>query len=395
MGRAGDAIFVLRMSALAAVFGIVSVPFLGVITAQEDFLAPAVVDIGLGLVRVGLVVLLCQYGEDKLRLYSVLMMCLAFGAALAYVTYCVKKYGELVHLRFRREWANYREMFHYSGWILLGGCACIAQTNGTALLVNSFFGVRLNAALGVAGQVQHIVQVFARSVGQAAVPQITKSYSAGNPDRTMQLVCYISKHSFFLMLLPVLPILLETSVLLRLWLQEVPAYASVFCQLMVVAGLVDCLGAGIPSAIGATGRVKYFAIWMSAVSLAGLPVAYLLLRQGCPPYAILVTFIVTGMINAVVRQVLLKRLIRFDVKQFIRISYLRILYVILALSPLFALRSLYPDGVRRCLVLCPTAVVWLLASVYLVGLERSERAAIRLKLKYVFARLLAGKQYVR
>ena len=62
------------------------------------------------------------------------------------------------------------------------------------------------------------------------------------------------------MLLPALPILLETKYLLTLWLGEIPEYTVIFTQLLIILGLFDSLRSGIPAAIQATGRIKWFQI---------------------------------------------------------------------------------------------------------------------------------------
>lgn len=375
--RIADAIFVFRFSVLATIFSIFSIPFQGLITAEEQFLVRSLIEVLLALLRLVAAILLIYYGGNQIRLYSVLTALAIAITSVLYIVYCHKKYASIVSWDFQTDKAKYREMMSFSGWTMLGGAACIGKVQGAALIINAFFGTILNASFGIANQVNQIVLMFTQNLGQAAIPQITKSYSSGNSDRTIQLVFYMTKYSFFLMLLPALPILLETNFLLNLWLDKVPEYAVLFCQLMIWNALIDCLSAAIPAAVHATGKIKYFQILSSTISLLSLPVAWILFKYGYSPYSILVVSILTALVNVIVCQVLLKRLIHFDVKGLFKASYLKILYVVTLVSPLFWVKNFYDENVFRFMFLSLTAVVWLAAAIYLVGIEKKERLAVK------------------
>lgn len=374
--RIDDAMFVFHFSVLAIVFSIFSIPFQALIIAQENFSISAVIEIMSALFKLGIAIILIYYIGNRLRIYAALMAVAMAMPPILYSIYCNKKYKSIVLWNFQRDKSKYKEMLGFSGWILLGAGASIGQIQGAALIINLFFGTILNASFGLASSINSIVLVFARNLGQAAIPQITKSYSSGNTDRTMQLVCYISKYSFFLMLLPALPILLETEFILKLWLKKTPEYTSLFCQLMILNALVDCLGSGLPSIVQATGKIKYFQIIGSGISLLSLPIAYLLFMCGYPSYSILIVYIVTAFINVFVSQILLKKLINFDVVAFMKISYVKIVYVVIMVAPLFLIRNLYPDNIARFIFLSLFSVIWFFIVVYLVGIDKKEKELI-------------------
>ena len=68
----------------------------------------------------------------------------------------------------------------FAGWNLFGQAAWILNTQGINMLMNLFFGVVVNAARGVAGQVNDIIQGFVNNFMVALNPQITKSYAVGD-----------------------------------------------------------------------------------------------------------------------------------------------------------------------------------------------------------------------
>ncbi len=88
-------------------------------------------------------------------------------------------------------------MLRYSGWVMLGVFASIARNQGAAIIINIFFGTILNAAFGIANQLNNYITMFVRNLSQAAVPQIMKSHSSGDTERSINIVYYISKYSFF------------------------------------------------------------------------------------------------------------------------------------------------------------------------------------------------------
>jgi O-antigen/teichoic acid export membrane protein len=371
-GKVPDALFVMRFSALATFFSVASIPYQGLVTAQEKFGVRATIEIIRSVLAL-LAALVIVFSEDKLRLYAILIAVANGTPSLLFFFYCKKKYKEITQWQFQRAFSKYREMLEFSLWILIGAAASVGKVQGSALIINAFFGTVLNAAFGIAKQVNGVFLMFSRNLGQAAIPQITKSFSGGNTGRSISLACYTSKYTCFLLLIPSLPILLETNFLLQAWLGTVPPYTAIFCQLMIVDALIGSLNAGIPTVVQATGKIKNFQIILSTTSLMSLPIAYLLFKAGYPPYSIQFAFISTALVNVVVRQVLLKQLIDFDVIYFMKTSYLKVFYVVILVLPLFFIRDMFPPGAARFFLISFFSVCWLGIVIYLAGTEKKEK----------------------
>jgi O-antigen/teichoic acid export membrane protein len=381
-----DAMFVFRFSALASVFSIISIPFRALITAHEKFLVLTFVEILLNCLKLGAVIVLIYYLGNRLRLYSILIAAILLIPTILFILFCFKEYPSSIRWNFQRDKKKYKEIMGFSGWILLGAGASIGKVQGAALIINSFFGTVLNASFGIANQVNSVILMFPQNLGQAAIPQITKSYGSGNSDRTIQLVSSVAKYSFFLMILPALPVLLETDFILKLWLRQVPEYTSVFCQLMIINALIDCLSSGFHAAVQATGKIKYFQIIFSTISLISLPVAVVFFKLGYPPSTIIVIYIITTLLNTFIQQIFLSNLIRFGVKEFLKKTYLKIIYVVVCVSPLFLIRNLFQDDFIRFSLLSFLSVAWTLLIVYLVGMEKKEKELLISGLKKVYSK---------
>ena len=151
-----------------------------------------------------------------------------------YYLYCRRHYPKIVQFRFIKSWPKYREVVSFSSWIAFGAFANIGQTQGAAILVNAFFNTAMNAALGIANTIKMFISSIANNVSYPAMPQITKSYSAGNMKRSNELLIFSTKYTYLVMLLVSAPILAEEEWLLSFWLGNVPPFVSTFTTLIII-----------------------------------------------------------------------------------------------------------------------------------------------------------------
>ena len=379
-GKLPDAKFVFRISIITTVVSTCFVPYNGLLVAFEKFTVTAIFEIiQRCVVFVGVVLLLSYYG-NRLRLYSLIMMGGVVTHYLLVFIYSWKQSRNIIKFRFVKDRALYKEMLSFAGWILFGASASLARSQGRNLVINYFFGTLVNAAYGVARQLEHFIMMFSGTLSQSAVPQITKSFSGGDNNRSVKLASYISKYTFILMSLVAFPVMLEVDFLLGVWLKEVPEGSAVFCRWMILNGLLGCLGAGIPALIHATGKIKYFQLILSTLSLLGLPIAILFFAKGAPAYAILIIACCSSLFNSLVRLVLLKRVINMDIWYLIRISYLRILLIS---CPLVLMYFIYhPDSftIWQHILGLVGLELYVILCIALLGVDRDERKLIK---KYI------------
>jgi len=382
-GQMNNALFVFRFSVLATIFNIYSIPFQGLVTALEKFSVRVTIEIIRSVLQLIFVSSLIFYTGDKLRLYAILMAIAALVPSSLFIAYCKKKHVSHTAWALQRDKAKYKEMINYSGWTMIGAAASVGQIQGSVLIINSFFGTILNASFGIANQLNTFVLTFAKNISQAAVPQITKSHSGGDKERVLYLVTYICKYSFFLMLLPALPILLETEYLLKLWLGDVPMYTVTFTQLMIITGLFDAFRAGIPAAIQATGKIKWFHIIMGTILLLSLPISYLLFKLGFLPYYIQIVYIGASLLTTIATLILLRQLIQFNIRFLIKTAYVRIIYIIILVLPLFLIHGYFQESIARLILTVIISTAWFFIIVYLFGLDKLEREKIAVNLKRI------------
>jgi O-antigen/teichoic acid export membrane protein len=276
--KLNEALFVFRVSIYTTIISILGVPYQGLLVAKEKFIISSFIEITRSLLQLGVVVLVLYYSGSKLKLYSLLVGITSMVPPVLFFLYTRYKYKAIVRWRFQKNRGKYKEMAFFSGWTMLGAAAVASELQFSILLINMFFGTIVNAGFAVAVSVNSIVRTFSQSLNQSVIPQITKSYSAGETERTMDLVVFTSKYSFFLILFPSIPLLLETDVILKLWLNNVPVGTSLFVKLFIISAIISSMYAGIPAIVQATGKIKYFQIILSSLSLIGIPISYFLFK---------------------------------------------------------------------------------------------------------------------
>lgn len=375
--KISDARFVFVISTFTAAMSTMMVPYMGLLTAFENFIVTAFIDIASALIKLLLLYLFVYSDGSRIRTYSLIMLFYFIIYNGSFFVYCLIKYYRIVKFRIYRDSQLLKQIFSFTFWILFGAGASILQTQGTNIIVNLFFGTIANAGFAIANTVKNFITMFSDNLGRAAVPQITKSFSAGSENRSITLSCYISKYTCILMLVAAFPIIMEMSFLLQLWLKEVPENAVLYCCLTLLVALGESLGSGIHSLISASGNIRFFQLIQSILTVLGLPIAYFVYKIGAPAYSILIVFAIITFIKVLTRLVLIKYVLGYRIFPFLQISYLKILYISI---PLLVAYLLYDPSIFSTFGHVAGMILselFLVAVVLLFGLDKKEWSIIK------------------
>ena len=369
--------WVLQLCMLTFCINLISVPYNAAIIAHEKMDAYAYISILEMLLTLGVVYLLVISPIDKLIAYSILLFFVKLLIRFIYGIYCGRNFEECkYHLVFEK--SILKEMSGFAGWNFFGNAAYLFNTQGVNMLMNIFFGVAVNAARGVAAQVDAAVKMFVGNFMTAVNPQITKSYASGDLSYMHMLIYRSSKLSGYLLLYFAIPVLLEADEILYLWLKNVPDYTAVFLKILIVTSFFDTVfSSPMVTAVNATGKIKKYQIIMTLVGCLVFPVSWIVFKMGGSAWT---TYVVYGIIYFVlvfIRLFLLRGLINLDPFDFIKKVMLPYIPVV-CLSVVAPLLStiLLEQNVLRLLVTCIVSVVSTTTIVYTLGLTKSERALI-------------------
>lgn len=372
-GRMYAANWVLQFSLFSFIMGLWSVPYNASIIAHEKMSAFAYVSILEAALKLLIVYLLVVSPWDKLITYSLLLASVDLLIRIVYGTYCKLHFEEC---RYHFAWHKdlIKQMGGFSGWQFLTNAAWMINTEGINILMNLFFGVAINAARGVANQVDGAIMRSVTSFTTALNPQITKDYAKGNTSALYKLVCNGAKYTFFLMLFFQLPAILEADTLLHIWLKNVPDHAVQFLQLTMVGTMLNMLGNTQLTACMATGNIKKYTIVITLVGLLVFPLSWIAFKIGLPPESCYVVFILVYIAILFTRIYIMKGLIGCPMMLFIKKVFFRIIPVTLlaAIIPVAFVNIVNPSFIRL-ISTCVICTICSSASIWLVGISMEER----------------------
>lgn len=373
---------------IAFILNLISVPYNAAIIAHERMNAFAYISILEVTLKLAIVYVLYISPIDKLITYSVLFAVVGLIIRLVYGIYCQKHFTEC-HYRPIIDKSMMKEITGFAGWNLMGSGAYLFNTQGVNMAMNIFFGVTINAARGIATQVEGVVRQFVTNFTTALNPQITKSYAAGNMEYMYTLVCRGAKYSYFLMLFFAVPFMFEADIILKLWLDNVPQHTATFLRLTMIGTLCDILGNSTANACWATGKVKKYYLWVGTIGSLVFFISYGLFKIGFPAYSSYIVFIVIYAILIFVKLYIIKGLIDFPVAMFYRETLLRILPATFITFMVTALPFYMMDEcVIRLLLTGIISISVLAGSIYFLGLEKSERGLVHNKLLSIRKKIL-------
>ena len=369
----------LQCSIFTFVLNLISVPYNGCIIAHEHMTAFAYISILDVLLKLGSVFFLYFALGDELIIYSLLIAFSALIVRLVYGVYCNIHFKEC---KFKFLWDKplIRKMLSMASWNMLGAGGGILNDQGTNVAMNVFFGVTVNAARGIASQVNSAVQQFAASFITALNPQITKSYAQGDFQGMQSLIHRGIKFSYFLMLIISIPIIIEAPFILDLWLPVVPDYTILFVRLTIVIALVTASGHIFFTAIMATGDIKKYQIVIGCLSVTIFIITLLLFYLGFPPYYAYIVHLIIDIVVLIARMVLVNQKVDIDIKGLLVNVFPTMIVVTLCstVAPVLLYvilnnsTSLYAVSIVIFSSLVCTAI-----SVYFLGLNLSEKTFLK------------------
>lgn len=378
--RLTAAAYIYQFSLVSAFSTIVNVPFYALIIAHEKMKAFAFISIIEAVIKLLIAYALMLVTEfDRLILYGILLLLSQLLIQGIYIIYCrIKIKG--TKLRFSFDIVLLKEITVFSSWTIIGSLAYIGVTQGLNLLLGTFFLPVVNAARGIAVQVQNAVITFVKNFQVAVNPQITKSYAAGEIEKMHSLVFRSARFSFFLLLFPILPILLETEQILSWWLKSVPEYTVDFIRIILLVSWINSLSNPLGIAARASGNIKRYELFTASIKLAVVPVGYICLSFGLPPVSVFVTYLVFEAIVLVSNIYITSTLVNYKVGAYYRTVVGKVIIVAATSAVIPTLcHLLIASPVFRFFVVLATCTLSSAIVIYTVGLCPDERNFFRTK----------------
>ena len=372
--------WVLQLSIAGFMLGLISVPYSACIIAHEKmnvFAYMGILEVGL---KLAFVASLYFIPGNKLIIYSICLFLIPVILQIIYWSYCTRKFAECRY-RLVFDKSLLKEMSGFAWWAFFGNTAYMFNTQGVNILMNIYFGVALNAARGIVGQVEGAALQFVNNFTTALNPQIVKSYASGEHEYMNKLICRGAKFSLFLLFIFLIPLEFEAPYVLKLWLGVVPENADIFLRLSLISTASVLIGGTGYTSINATGNIKNYQITVTIVGCLVFPFTWIAYKLGAPALTSYIIFIIIYAILEVIRLYFMKRLFSFPISMFIRQTVLPIFYVaILAWIVPGIFYYTMSESIIRLIVICFASLISTCGIIYSIGLDNGERNLIRGKI---------------
>lgn len=277
---------------VSTMFTIVNVPYDTVMNAHENMLYYALIGIFEALLKL-IVAFACVYTtSDKLIVYGILMAIIPFITLTIMKIYCHRKYEECF-IGFKKYWSRglVKDIASFSGWNFLTAISSLASYYGSGLVLNHFFGTILNAAQGIANQVNGQMSTFSLNLMKAVNPVIVKRAGAQDVEAMNKATLASGKYSTLLIVFFAIPFMLEMHYVLNVWLKDVPEWTSLFCCLQLVITIICQMASSAATSIYAQGNIKWYAIYKSVMNVVPIIATYIAYIFGGAPYWLYIAMI--------------------------------------------------------------------------------------------------------
>lgn len=364
--------WVFQLSVASAVVSMLTTPYDAVLIAHERMDFYAIVAIVEGLLRLGIVFLLVVSPIDKLVFYGLLQLAVSVLVRLINAVYCKKRFPES---HYKRCWDKglFKEMSVFAGWNFFGNMAFTLTDSGLNMVLNVFGGAAVNAARGISYQVKGATHKFLDAMLTVVNAYNTKTYAAGQKEKFFDLLHFSSKIYFTIQLAMTIPLAYLTREVLRLWLGQVPDYAVVFTQLVLVHSLLRSIHYPINNMFKAVGDLKAYQITEGIILALPLLVSYVALKLGAPFASMFVIIILFEIINFIAIVFIGRYVAGLSIRQYVWRTATPCVICFVVASMGFVIRTLFVKNIWIVIALTVLFLLVCFLLMFFVGLSKKEK----------------------
>lgn len=385
------ALMVYQASLFSMLFSFFRIPFTAIVVTFERFSFMAKISLLEVSVKLLMAIGLLYIDADSLMLYGFSFTLIEVCQYLIYKYYCGSYYeqqkikiSELLH------GDESKSLIKFSSWTLLGSIGSTSANQGITIMLNFFYALSVNAAMGITNQVTNTLSSFISNVQLAFRPQIIQS-CANDDGSFTNLICTSAKWSFIVMTFVCLPLACNLEMILHFWLGTVPQYSYHFILILIVFLLIDTLGTPLSYGIDATGKIAKYQSLFFVIMISNVVLAFCVCLLGLtPPYVIATKVAANSCIYILKLKMLTKGSREFSISEYLIQSVKLILPIALYAFAFFILSSYLSSWLRIFF----STIVYLLGFVFLVyrmSMTESERVFIKTRVLMALNRKFCDK----
>ena len=382
-------LLVFRISLIAAFFSMVTIPFTAMFTAKQHISTLAVWSMLQSILSFIFSFYLSNIFGDRLLVYAIgiliITVCVQLGQriqAIAVFRECRIQYKKSLNFE------KVKKIFSFAVWSLIGSFGGILRNQGSSILLNIYFGPKVNAAFGIANTVSAQALMLSGAMTSAISPEINVSEGRGDRCRMLDLSLRMCKFSSLMVMIFAIPLIAEMDYVLKLWLDDVPQYASILCQLMLIMFLIDQLTVGYMSAVLAYGKIAAYQATVGSTLVLTLPLAWVFIKLGYEPSYVGYAFIITIIICSFGRVIWGRYLLEMKVQDWMKMVVLPC-FIVGAISSFMSFVTMYSilPSFFRFMIVCLTSTCTTILASWYFAFNTSERSFLLKNIEVLFARI--------
>lgn len=369
--------WIFQFAVVQMIFIILSVPYSAAVLAYEKMDYYAIVSV-LGVILKLIIVIALQYiNADKLIFYGVLLVLMSLLDFSMYSIYAKIRFKEL-RFTTKVSMSEIKSILSFTGWNVFGSFAYLLKNQGSAIVLNSFFGTAINAAFGISNQVMAAIKNFSLNLITAFRPQLVEAYARGDYSRTTKMFYSMTKVTYIFLFAISLPIICEIEQVLKIWLGDYPDYTVSLTVLSIICMLFSNLNTPVAQMVLAIGKLKEFQIVTSSLICMIIPFSWICFHYGLNPNWIYIVSIIIVIVNQIANLIILRKIYNFEYFEYFKDAIMPCLYATI-LSPIVPLLIviLMPSTTMRLIITFLSSIIFTAIITYSLCLNCSEKQILK------------------
>lgn len=377
--------WVYQCALVSSCLTIIQSPYTASVISHERMKVYAYMSLLDAIIKLLIVYLLVMFSYDKLTMYAILLLFANILSIVIYRIYCIRQFHECRSLKLSLDKLLFKEMLSYNSWNMVGGLAGVLANHGINIIVNIFFGTVVNAARGIANQVQTLFNTLYGNFQVAANPQLIKYYAQKDMRGMHNLAINTSRYCGYLLLCAIVPVAVNIDGLLSIWLKVVPPYTSGFCICCMMYSLSMAIDAPLGNSIHAVGRMKWPNLSTALVNMCVFPMTYIAFSFGGHPAWGYLLHICSVLICTAIDLFLVKRFISFPVMRFIYSAILPVwgMLILTLVVPVVTRHYIGNASILATIVSMLIAMVTTIFIIFFVGLPIDMRVKVKKRVIFI------------
>lgn len=293
---------VFRLSIIAALFSVISVPFNAMFSAHQEIVELALFTTCQSLAVLGFSWLLLSIPGDKLIAYALGMTIITVGIGVAKIIRAFYKFDSC-RIQYQHLFSKNKlyRLFSFVGWKMFGISCLILRNQGAPILTNIFFGPATTAGYIIASRLSIQATSLSTALIEAFQPAIISAEGKGESKAVIEMCNRVCRFGSLAVLVFLIPLIVEIDAVLKIWLDKPPPFAADLSRWLLAMLILEKITAGHLVAVNARGKIAIHEIIQGFAFLVALPLIWCFHRIDLPSNSIGLAIFISGTIYCIGR----------------------------------------------------------------------------------------------